>query len=153
MSRDRFRELEVDGAEASGPAGASAAGAAMPVFRRSLELVGDQSEVFAPDETPPRPDPRARPETEPASAVLSQAPSLPPIAPPVEGAAEPGFGAILASGALTACIFALVSLPIRAAFSTSSQDGTAWRGSVELLALVATTLVVRRLFSRILRTL
>jgi hypothetical protein len=72
---------------------------------------------------------------------------------PAEGAVEPGFGTILAAGALTACIFGLVSIPVRLAFSAAFQDHMPWRSVPELLIVAVLTLVVRRGFARSLRRL
>jgi hypothetical protein len=77
----------------------------------------------------------------------------PPEAEPAAESAEPGFGTVLAAGALTACIFALVSVPVRLAFSAAFQDHMPWRAVPELLIVAVLTLVVRRSFARSLRRL
>jgi hypothetical protein len=48
---------------------------------------------------------------------------------------EPGFGTVLASGVLVACIMALVSIPVRHILGTPGDDS-------ELLTLVVVTLAV-----------
>lgn len=159
MSRRRFRQLEVDpSTESAAREGPGAENDGAPVFRRSLELGGEPSADFAPreDRAPP-------PRVEPARESPPLAASAPEHGPasgnpesifPANGSeAEPGFGAILAAGALTACIFALVSIPVRAAFASVPSGAAALRGSFELLAVVALTLVLRRLFARTLSTL
>lgn len=60
---------------------------------------------------------------------------------------EVGFGTVLASGALTAGVFAMVSIPVRLAFAAAFRDAVPWRAISELLVVVVLTLLVRRLFA------
>ncbi len=83
-------------------------------------------------------------------------PSAPPEALSAEAAAardDVGFGSILAAGALTSCIFALVSIPVRLAFAAAFQQHLPWRAVSELLVVAVLTLVIRRAFARPLRAL
>jgi hypothetical protein len=77
----------------------------------------------------------------------------PAAAEPAPESVEPGFGTILAAGALTACIFALVSIPVRLAFAAAFQDQMSWRAVPELLIVAVLTLVVRRTYAPSLRRL
>lgn len=163
MFRRRFRQLEVDAqAESTTEGAVDAESAPAPVFRRSLELGKESGDAFAPREerVPPLAETSANPPAQRAPHAGSAEPqrsadagALGDVATPADARDEPGFGAVLASGALTACIFALVSIPVRAAFAASAHGVDVWRGSFELLAVVALTLALRRLFARMLATL
>lgn len=66
---------------------------------------------------------------------------------------EAGYGSVLAATALTACIFALVSIPIRLAFAAAFDGHMPGRAVAELLIVIVLTLVLRRAFARPLRVL
>jgi len=66
---------------------------------------------------------------------------------------EASYGAVLAAGALTACIFALVSIPVRLAFAAAAHDPMPGRAVFELLCVAALTLFLRWLFAVPLRAL
>jgi hypothetical protein len=66
---------------------------------------------------------------------------------------EAGYGSVLAAAALTACIFALVSIPIRLAFAAAFEDGLPGRAVPELLIVVVVTIAVRRVFAKALQAL
>jgi hypothetical protein len=150
--RRRFRKLEIDGGAGAARAPEEITGPAAPVFHRNLELDGETDRDFGASE---QPSARAKPfeETETAQETLAPNPAPAPTSTPVDARSEPGFGTVLAAGALAACIFALVSIPVRAAFAAAFREGGAWRGASEILVVVALTLVVRRLFSRTLSAL
>ena len=61
---------------------------------------------------------------------------------------EPGFAGILVAGVLTACIFALVSIPVRLAFAAATRDGVPFRAFSEILIVVVLTVLVRRAAGR-----
>lgn len=153
MSRRRFRQLEVDRdrADADRDESAETAAPPSPVFCRNLELDGDRTLDFGTSaDRAPQPAACEQPEIvrAPQEPVIS-----PPAAPPLLATHEPGFGTVLASGALAACIFALVSIPVRAAFARGFGESGLWQGASELLSIVALTLVIRRLFAARLRAL
>lgn len=156
MSRRRFRKLEIDGEAGAARAPEETPSPAAPVFRRNLELDRETGRDFGASELPLA---RAKlPEqTEAARETLAPnlAPAPPPALPPTSADArnEPGFGTVLAAGALAACIFALVSIPVRAAFAAAFRESGAWRGTSEILVIVVLTLVVRRVFARTLSAL
>ncbi len=145
MSRRRFRRLEVDPAPA--PA-ATEQPAEEPLFRRRLELADDPGGGFGEPVREPAP---LRPPDAPAPTGDAEALATPAPAPAAD--AEPGFGSVVAAGALTACIFALVSIPVRAAFALGFGEGRVWKGASELLLVVAITLVLRRAVGRSLGAL
>jgi hypothetical protein len=150
--RRRFRKLEVGGEAGAAGAPEKIPDPTAPIFRRNLELDGKSDRDFGASEQPLElAEPLER--TEPAQETLAPnpAPGLPP--PRVDARSEPGFGTVLAAGALAACIFALVSIPVRAAFAAGFREGRAWRGASEILVIVVLTLVVRRMFARTLRAL
>ena len=64
---------------------------------------------------------------------------------------EPGMGAVLATGFITAAIFALVSIPVRLIFSRAFGGPFSWRSSAELVLVVAVTAVVYAVYGRQLR--
>ncbi len=66
---------------------------------------------------------------------------------------EPGLGAVLATGFITAAIFALVSIPVRLIFSRAFGGLFSWRSSAELVLVVAVTAVVYAVYGRQLRRL
>jgi hypothetical protein len=74
-----------------------------------------------------------------------------PEPPNPDGPAAPsddiGFGTVLASGAVTAGVFAMVSIPVRLAFAAAFRDAVPWRAVSELLIVVVLTIAVRRLFA------
>jgi len=150
--RRRFRKLEIDGEAGAARAPEETPDPTAPVFRRNLELDGKTDRDFGASEQPLElAEPLEKIET--AQEALAPNPAPAPTSTPVDARSEPGFGTVLAAGALAACIFALVSIPVRAAFAAGFREGGAWRGTSEILVIVALTLVVRRLFSRTLRAL
>lgn len=80
----------------------------------------------------------------PVAAPRASTPQAPGAAPAIDVEAllraaerdEPGFGTVIASGVLAACIFALVSIPLRRLFGGA---GGAAGGAFELVLLVAIT--------------
>lgn len=66
---------------------------------------------------------------------------------------EIGFGTVLAAGTLTACLFALVSIPVRLMFAAATNDPVKGSSIFELVLVVALTLGVRRAFKRSLAAL
>lgn len=142
MSRRRFRRLEVDPAPAPP---ATERPTEEPLFRRSLELEdgGTTDLGRRPSQEPPPPAPPSQ-----APAPTGDADALATPAPDPAADAEPGFGSVVAAGALTACTFALVSIPVRAAFALGFGEGRLWKGASELLLVVAITLVLRRALRR-----
>ena len=152
MFRRRFRKLEIDGEAGAARAPEETPDPTAPVFRRNLELDGKTDRDFgASEQTLELAEPREKTETPQEALAPNPAPALAPTL--VDARSEPGFGTVLAAGALAACIFALVSIPVRAAFAAAFRQGGAWRGTSEILVVVALTLVVRRLFARTLRAL
>jgi hypothetical protein len=69
-------------------------------------------------------------------------------ADPLRRADELGFGGVLAAAALTACLFALISIPVRLVFAAASHDPIPGRSVFELLFVTGITLAIRRLFAR-----
>jgi len=150
--RRRFRKLEVGGEAGAAGAPEKIPDPTAPIFRRNLELDGKTDRDFGASEQPLElAEPLEKIETAQEALAPNAEPALTPT--PVDARSEPGFGTVLAAGALAACIFALVSIPVRAAFAAAFRQGGAWRGTSEILIVVALTLVVRRLFARTLRAL
>jgi hypothetical protein len=85
----------------------------------------------------------AVPHRDPASAAPGATPAT----------VEVGFGSVLAAGALTACIFALVSIPVRVAFAAAARDPMPGRAVFELLCVAALTFFLRWFFAAQLRAL
>ena len=56
-------------------------------------------------------------------------------------------GGVLSAAALTACVFALISIPVRLVFAAANHDPMPGRAVFELLVVVGITLAVRRLFA------
>ncbi len=64
-----------------------------------------------------------------------------------------GYGSFLGASAIAACIFALVSIPVRLAFAAAYGGGAPWRAVAELLLVVGLTVLVRQWFAPALRRL
>jgi len=173
VPRRRFRRLQVEPpAEGDAPEGA----AAEPAFTRPLELDGraPPSPAPAPPATPAgregwlftpggdaagaearrakpapgAPEPaRAGPDATDAAAATAPGATARPPTP------EAGFGTVLLAGVFTACLFALVSIPVRLAFAAAFEDGMPWRAASELALVAVGTLVLHRVFAPALRRL
>jgi hypothetical protein len=91
-------------------------------------------------------------EPAPAPAPAAAEPPRDPIPPPrdplqsPDAPDQPGFGTVVASGVLVACIMALVSIPVRRIFGAAGDD-------TELVTLVLVTLGVYWTVRRRLRRL
>jgi len=99
----------------------------------------------------------AREATASAAPALASAPEATPAPAPLgadplripDPGDEPGFGTVLASGVLVACILALVSIPVRRIFDATGTQGS----DGELATLVVVTLLVYASVRRRLRRL
>ena len=96
-------------------------------------------------------DERAHPHAQPAPATSPQPQTDPPAAE--RDADEPGMGAVLAAGILTASIFALVSMPVRFIFSRAFGGSFSWRSCGELLLVLVVTAILYAVYGRQLRRL
>lgn len=93
---------------------------------------------------------RARRELLEREAVRARvAVSAPPFAVPASGVASQAGGAtqfmgLLRSAALVACLFALVSIPVRIAIAAAAAESLPWRGFLEIAVVIAITAALRR---------
>lgn len=88
-----------------------------------------------------------------AGSALEPPPGLPDVAPPPAAADEPGFGAVIATGALLAATFALVSIPVRLVIGAWAGHGVPSRAFGEILLCAGLTLAVWWRYGRALRRL
>lgn len=162
VPRRRFRRLEVAPPDAERPDGEEPAEVA---FRRPLELDGRAPERPGSRHPTVSPDDDSGLELAPRAprpqGTLAQEPPPPPVqAADPEAVAEAtlraamaahpreaGLGSVLSAGLLTACLFAVVSIPVRLAVSAAQDSGLPWRASGELLLVAVITLVLRRVLA------
>jgi len=144
-------ECQACGAKLGGP-GQEAFDAEMRAERARLreEHSQAQGERTLPEalRTPPPPD-LARA----SRSVLEPPTGLPDVEPPAAGADEPGFGAVIATGALLAAIFALVSMPVRLVVSAWVGQHAPSRAFGEILLCAGVTLALWWRFKRVLQRL
>jgi len=86
-------------------------------------------------------------------SLLEPPPGVPDVAPPDAGAHEPGFGAVVATGALLAASFALVSLPVRLVVAGWAGQPVPSRAFGEILLCASVTLGLWWRFRRVLERL
>jgi hypothetical protein len=107
---------------------------------RKLEREGGPRPDEEPLELEAPPERRREPagDVAPPAPIAASDPTVPGVAssPPSSERHEPGFGTVLASGVLVACIMALVSIPVRRIFDATGAQGS----DGELVALVVSTL-------------
>lgn len=169
MSSRRFRRLELDAARGSdassdgptdvcrrcgaehaegvptcarcggvlGGAGQDAFDAAHRARRELLEREAVRDRVFVPPKNGPA-------SAEPRADEVPARPSRRSAGP------EPGFASLLVAGVLTACIFALVSIPVRLAFSAAAREGAPWKAFLEIGIVAVITILVKRAAGRTL---
>lgn len=86
-------------------------------------------------------------------SALEPPPGIPDVEPPPATADDPGFGAVIATGALLAAIFALVSMPVRLVIGAWAGQPVPSRAFGEILLCAGLTLAVWWRYGRTLRRL
>lgn len=88
-----------------------------------------------------------------AGSALEPPPGIPDIDPPPSSRDEPGFGAVIATGALLAVSFALVSIPVRLVIAAWAGQPVPSRAFGEILLCAGLTLALWWRYGRALMQL
>lgn len=76
--------------------------------------------------------------------AVSDAPAPRAAAPQPAAGREPGLAGLLSAAILVACIFALVSIPVRLVFAAAARQEAPLQGFVEIGIVVVVTVLVKR---------